>query len=63
MKWHGLLSAESAAATVSLVGVIVTVTMLPETKGKRLDELNEGGNKQEGQRSPKGERLASGANA
>ncbi len=42
MKWHGLLAAELAAAAVSLVGVVVTLTMLPETKGKTLEELNEG---------------------
>jgi MFS transporter, PHS family, inorganic phosphate transporter len=40
MHWHGLLAAESAAAIVSVLGIIVTVTMLPETKGKSLEELS-----------------------
>lgn len=39
MHWHGLLSAESAAAIASVLGLIVTVTMLPETKGKSLEEI------------------------
>ena len=41
MHWHGLLAAESAAATVCLLGLIVTAAMLPETKGKSLEELSE----------------------
>ena len=40
MHWHGLLAAESAAAIVSVLGIIVTVTMLPETNGKSLEELS-----------------------
>ena len=40
MSWGGLTAAEAAAATVSVLGAIVTVTMLPETKGKSLEELN-----------------------
>jgi hypothetical protein len=36
MHWHGLLSAELAAAAVS---IIVTFLMLPETKGKSLEEM------------------------
>ncbi len=40
MKWHGLLAAESAAATVSLLGLVTTVFLLPETKGKSLEELS-----------------------
>jgi MFS transporter, PHS family, inorganic phosphate transporter len=40
MQWHGLLAAESAAAIVSVLGIIVTVTMLPETNGKSLEELS-----------------------
>ncbi len=40
MVWHGLLAAEGAAAAVSVVGAIVTLTMLPETKGKSLEELS-----------------------
>jgi MFS family permease len=39
MRWHGLLSAESGAAIVSLLGLIVTALLLPETKGKSLEEL------------------------
>ena len=40
LRWHGLLAAESAAATVSLLGIMVTLTMLPETKGASLEEIN-----------------------
>jgi hypothetical protein len=38
LNWKGLLGTESVAAITSVIGVIVTVTMLPETKGKR--EIN-----------------------
>jgi MFS family permease len=41
MKWHGLAAAESAAAIVSVMGVLVTLAWLPETKGKTLEELND----------------------
>ncbi len=41
MHWHGLPSAEGAAAVVSGMGLIVTIFMLPETKGKSLEELSE----------------------
>jgi MFS transporter, PHS family, inorganic phosphate transporter len=41
MHWHGLLAAESAAAVICVLGLIVTATMLPETKGKTLEELSE----------------------
>ncbi len=41
MRWRGLPGAEAAAAVVSVLGVAVTVLMLPETKGKTLEELNE----------------------
>jgi hypothetical protein len=34
-----LLGAESAAAIASALGLIVTLTMLPETKGKSLEEI------------------------
>ena len=40
MSWRGLLAAESSAAIVSVLGIIVTLTMLPETKGRSLEELN-----------------------
>jgi MFS family permease len=41
MHWHGLPAAEGAAAIVSVLGLIVTALMLPETKGKSLEELSE----------------------
>ena len=40
MHSHSLLAAESAAAIASLLGGVVTVFMLPETKGKSLEELS-----------------------
>jgi MFS transporter, PHS family, inorganic phosphate transporter len=40
MAWGGLVAAEAAAAAVSVLGAIVTLTMLPETKGRSLEELN-----------------------
>jgi hypothetical protein len=40
MAWNGLIAAEAAAAVVSVLGAIVTLTMLPETKGRSLEELN-----------------------
>ncbi|HQT75649.1 MAG: hypothetical protein B7Z80_05760 [Rhodospirillales bacterium 20-64-7] len=40
MDWHGLLSAELGAAIASLLGLLVTVWMLPETKGRTLEELS-----------------------
>jgi MFS transporter, PHS family, inorganic phosphate transporter len=36
----GLFAAESMAAAVSVVGILVTVFMLPETKNKSLEELS-----------------------
>jgi len=39
MRWHGLLAAESGAAIVSALGAITTIFLLPETKGKSLEEL------------------------
>ncbi len=41
LHWHGLPAAEGAAAIVSGLGLIVTILMLPETKGKSLEELSE----------------------
>jgi MFS transporter, PHS family, inorganic phosphate transporter len=38
-QWKGLLGAESAAAIASVLGLVVTLTMLPETKGKSLEEI------------------------
>ena len=40
MAWGGLTAADAAAATVSVLGAIVTLRLLPETKGKSLEELN-----------------------
>lgn len=40
MHWHGLLSAELTAAIVSVAGLLVTLWMLPETKGKSLEEIS-----------------------
>jgi MFS family permease len=40
MHWRGLLAAEAVAAGVSVIGILVTLGMLPETKGKSLEELN-----------------------
>jgi MFS family permease len=41
MHWHGLMAAEGAAAVVSLLGLTVTIFLLPETKGKSLEELSD----------------------
>ena len=41
MQWKGLFAAESAAAIVSVLGLIVTWALLPETKGKTLEEISE----------------------
>ena len=41
MHWNGLPAAEGAAAIVSCLGLVVTIFMLPETKGKSLEELSE----------------------
>ena len=40
MSWRGLPAAELAAAGVSVLGILVTLALLPETKGKSLEELN-----------------------
>jgi len=39
LHWKGLLGAESAAAIASILGLVVTATMLPETKGKSLEAI------------------------
>jgi MFS family permease len=41
MSWHGLPAAEGAAAIVSILGMIVAIFLLPETKGKSLEELSQ----------------------
>jgi len=40
MSWRGLPAAELAAAAVSVLRIIVTAMLLPETKGKSLEELS-----------------------
>jgi MFS transporter, PHS family, inorganic phosphate transporter len=40
MHWRGLTAAEGVAAIVSCLGLIVTIFLLPETKGKSLEELS-----------------------
>jgi MFS family permease len=40
MAWHGLLSAEMSAAIASVLGLVVTLVMLPETNGRSLEELS-----------------------
>jgi MFS transporter, PHS family, inorganic phosphate transporter len=42
LNWKGLLGAELAAASASVLGLLVTLTMLPETKGKSLEEIEAG---------------------
>jgi len=39
MSWKGLLGAESAAAISSVLGLIVTIACLPETKGRSLEAI------------------------
>jgi hypothetical protein len=39
MHWRGLLAVELAAAGVSVLGIVVTAMLLPETKGKSFEEL------------------------
>jgi PHS family inorganic phosphate transporter-like MFS transporter len=41
MSWHGLLTAELGAAVASALGLVVTLWMLPEIKGRSLEELSE----------------------
>jgi MFS transporter, PHS family, inorganic phosphate transporter len=40
MHWKGLAAAEIAAAASCVIGLLVTIFMLPETKGKSLEELS-----------------------
>ena len=40
MHAHGLRGAELAAAAVSVLGLIATWALLPETKGISLEELS-----------------------
>jgi MFS family permease len=39
LNWKGMLSAESAATIASALGLVVALTMLPETKGKSLEAI------------------------
>ena len=39
MHWKGLPAVETAAAIASAIGLLVTIFLLPETKGKSLEEL------------------------
>ncbi len=39
MSWKGLLGAESAAALASVLGLVVTLAFLPETKGRSLEAI------------------------
>jgi MFS family permease len=41
MSWHGLLAAELGAAAASVLGLGVTLAMLPETKGRSLEDLSQ----------------------
>ena len=41
MNAGGLFAAELTAASVSVLGLLVTLLLLPETKGKSLEELSE----------------------
>lgn len=40
MRWNGLMAAEAAAAISSVIGLVLTLALLPETKGKSLEELS-----------------------
>lgn len=42
MHWRGLFAAEAAAALASIVGLLITVWLLPETKCRSLEELSQG---------------------
>jgi len=41
MSWHGLRAAELGAAAASVLGLGVTLAMLPETKGRSLEDLSQ----------------------
>jgi MFS transporter, PHS family, inorganic phosphate transporter len=41
MDWRGLIAAEAMAAGACVIGLVATLALLPETKGKSLEELSE----------------------
>jgi MFS transporter, PHS family, inorganic phosphate transporter len=41
MQWHGLVAAEAAAAITSVLGLAVTIALLPETRCRSLEELSQ----------------------
>jgi MFS transporter, PHS family, inorganic phosphate transporter len=41
MAWHGLVTAELGAAIASVLGLVVTLAMLPETEGRSFEDLTE----------------------
>ena len=41
LHWKGLPAAEGAAAIVSILGLVTTAFLLPETKGKSLEEISD----------------------
>jgi hypothetical protein len=40
MACKGLIAAEAAGAAVSVLGAVVTLTMLPDSRGRSLEELS-----------------------
>lgn len=40
LRWNGMRAAEAAAAGASVIGAALTLFLLPETKGKSLEELS-----------------------
>ena len=40
MACKGLIAAQAAAAAVSVLGAVETLTMLPESRGRSLEELS-----------------------
>ena len=40
-RWHGLWAVEGVPAIVSILGLVCTAVLFPETKGKSLEQLSE----------------------
>lgn len=40
LRWNGLTAAEAAASITSVIGLALTLALLPETKGRSLEELS-----------------------